>query len=719
MFLKTIGDAKLLDTNELFVLKDAPHETCLRLADTMVKYLLADVANEEKTCLTESHCEWVMQILGRAFRLPIKQTSEKVLSGAISLYRKWMHLPTAPQPIQQIRNTTHTLILTQKMCCHLSFVFENRNISANSSEFQVHVSLCQRVLGIYSKSARTPPPEISEIDWNEFLCRIFLGICDEVMRGPADSRSLGNDIEQDVFFCMFDIWLRSQMQNETLWQTLLSMASKEWIHRRWFIESWGQCCVALTRKLINVLYGGDNGVDAVFVFWPVLGTNVISINAMLEGRGSMIATSKGKNNTVDHNNHNYEVRSHRFGTRSTALSMNSDTHEHKTNVPKLQETDSAPNTGTNSPVSMATYIQIDDNRLLIYLWNCMLNLLDINAINDPECFGCGIAWISRMVDMFLSISITCKQGKDGILSANGNSVLDIFSHELFTAAVNMNGFEEARAIALGALCRIFVNKCDTSFKSEYLLNFYHTLHELLRNPDSIEETAREQVILNGATLFACDFDGCRALITIFLPHIGIILRKPQKPRLRLAAITMLCSFISLEFHFNHNNMDISKNTKGFVMKNNVPKPQQQLPKLRERLKLIANIIYDAIQTETNEYNLQKLLWCCSVFLIISSKYISKASPFSSSLVRTIWKHIEEEAGHWPCHVITTAFAALTHVIEHVVYLDNLRNDSVLNWRMFIEMCQYAKVHLDAGTQFDIDSRRVLSVACMECLLILP
>ncbi len=359
----------------------------------------------------------------------------------------------------------------------------------------------------------------------------------------------------------------------------------------------------------------------------------------------------------------------------------------------------------NGPLSMATYIQISDNKLLIYLWNCMLNLLDINAINDPECFGCGIAWISRMVDMFLNINITCKQRRAGILCSNGNSILDIFSHELFTAAVNMNGFEEARAIALGGLCRIFVNKCDTIFKSEYLLNFYHTLHELLRNPNSIEETAREQVILNGATLFACDFDGCRALITIFLPHIGIILRKPQKPRLRLAAITMLCSFISLEWHF-------------YDTKNKQQQQQnKQLPKLRERLKLISNIIYDAIQTETNEYNLQKLLWCCSVFLIISSKYISKTTPFSSSLIRTIWKHIEEEAGHWPCHVITTAFKSLTHVIEHVVYLDNLRNDNVLNWRMFIEMCQYAKIHLEQGTQFDIDSRRILSIACMKCLLI--
>lgn len=643
------------------------------------------------------------------------------------------------------------------MCCHLSFVFENRNISASSPEFQMHVSFCQRVLGIYSKSARSPPPHISEVNWNEFLCRIFLGICDEVMRGPADSRSLGNDIEQDVFFCMFDIWLRSQMQNETLWNTLLSMASKEWIHRRWFIESWGQCCVALTRKLIHVLYGGDNGADSVFVFWPVLGTNVISIKAMLLGRPSMIAPTKyGGHLPGTDSNHKYEVRApnERFGSSpgingngdhlnygkiSNHSHHNSDSHHshhsfqhghhghghhghvHHSKMRKKERSSPSRNqsnyhhddgSGGGSSqssaqsLSMTTTIQIQDNRLLIYLWNCMLNLLDINAINDPECFGCGIAWISRMVDMFLGTNIKCQERREGLLVANGNSILDIFSHELFTAAVNMNGFEEARAIALGGLCRIFVNKCDTIFKSEYLLNFYDTLYQLLSNPNSIDETAREQVILNGATLFACDFDGCRALIAIFLPHIGIILRKPQKPRLRLAAITMLCSFISLEFHF-YPKSSTSKSANSF-------KTSQEL---RERLKLISNIIYEAIQTENNEYNLQKLLWCCSVFLVISSKFISKSNPFSSDLVRTIWKHIEEEASHWQCHVVTTAFKALADIIENVVSLPHLRSDPVLNHRMFIEMCVYAKVHLSHGTQFDIDSRRVLSVACMKCLLI--
>eukprot|EP01084_Bolivina_argentea_P292192 502271_1 len=361
MFLKTIGDAKLLNTkNELFVLRDAPHDTCLRLAETMVKYLLADVANEEKTLLTKSHVEWVMQILGRAFRLPIQHKSEKVISGAISLYRKWMHLPTAPIPIQQ-----ESLYFTKKMCCHLSFVFENRNISANSSEFQVHVSLCQRVLGIYSKSARTPPPAISEIDWNEFLCRIFLGICSEIMK-PTDSHSLGNEIEQDVFCCMFDIWLRSKTQNEALWNGLLSMTTKEWGNCLWFVESWGQCCVALTRKLVNILYGGDNGTDAVVVSWPVLGAAVTSANEIFS-------------------NHKLS-----FNKKSRGFA----------------ESD------VKQPLSMRTYIQIDDCRLLMYLWNCMINVVDVQCINRIESRNNATGWMKRMINLILTCNTQHNQSTD-------------------------------------------------------------------------------------------------------------------------------------------------------------------------------------------------------------------------------------------------------------------------------------------------------------------
>ena len=178
MFLKTIADAKLLSTaNELFVLRDAPAPVCLSLAKTMVDYLTADVHNEDITLLSKEHAQFVIQIIGPAFKLPIHSTSAEVIFSAIDLYQKWMNLATAPAPIQQFSQ-----FFTKKMCQQLSLVFQSRRLSPNSNEFAIHVRLCQNVLAIFSKSARAPPHKMTETKWNEFLCRIFLGICDEVMK---------------------------------------------------------------------------------------------------------------------------------------------------------------------------------------------------------------------------------------------------------------------------------------------------------------------------------------------------------------------------------------------------------------------------------------------------------------------------------------------------------------------------------------------------------
>ena len=180
----------------------------------------------------------------------------------------------------------------QKMCKHLSFVFRRRGIKPDTGEFSTHKHLCKRVLGVYSTSARWPPGTVKRHEWNEYLAKLLIGICGEVVHGPAETKSLGNEIEQDVFFNLFDIWLRSQMQNEQLWQLLKKHSDGGWIHRQWFIEGWGQSCVALTRRLIAMLYGGSNGSNVVTVKWPIFGKSPVSITSMLEGRGSRMAPTQ-------------------------------------------------------------------------------------------------------------------------------------------------------------------------------------------------------------------------------------------------------------------------------------------------------------------------------------------------------------------------------------------------------------------------------------------
>eukprot|EP00485_Elphidium_margaritaceum_P022926 CAMPEP_0202713198 /NCGR_PEP_ID=MMETSP1385-20130828/51456_1 /ASSEMBLY_ACC=CAM_ASM_000861 /TAXON_ID=933848 /ORGANISM="Elphidium margaritaceum" /LENGTH=64 /DNA_ID=CAMNT_0049373477 /DNA_START=33 /DNA_END=223 /DNA_ORIENTATION=+ len=64
MFLRSIGDANLLDTSELFALRNVPDDYSLRLAQTTVDYFTKSSANQAKTLLSKEHCELFMEIIG-------------------------------------------------------------------------------------------------------------------------------------------------------------------------------------------------------------------------------------------------------------------------------------------------------------------------------------------------------------------------------------------------------------------------------------------------------------------------------------------------------------------------------------------------------------------------------------------------------------------------------------------------------------------------------
>ncbi|ETO17043.1 hypothetical protein RFI_20290, partial [Reticulomyxa filosa] len=188
------------------------------------------------------------------------------------------------------------------------------------------------------------------------------------------------------------------------------------------------------------------------------------------------------------------------------------------------------------------------NMKVIYLWHEMLNTLDIHSISDPDCFGIAVAWISYIADIFSDVNVTIQQHRNGVLPPDGNSVLRIFGSKLFAASLKMNGFESAYAISLGGLCRIFCERPFTNFQENYLLNFYHTIENFFKNMQS-NDLSKKQIFVHGATLFACGFQGARTLASSFFQNIHSIIHESKDATLRLAAITMLSSFVCLEWHF--------------------------------------------------------------------------------------------------------------------------------------------------------------------------
>ncbi|ETO19137.1 hypothetical protein RFI_18101 [Reticulomyxa filosa] len=491
----------------------------------------------------------------------------------------------------------------------------------------------------------------------------------------GERAALGNQIEQDLFFCLFDIWTRAQVQNSELWEKLRKLVSAgEWVYRHWFIESWGLCCTALARRLIYMLYGGDNGNPIVEIYWPLIGSQSRTIDNSLRGiplintqhkrmnpitpgstanlnnfqmltlgidgdkdintvdnsMNTIVANNgtdnsnsnniantnnnsnngnviNNNNNSINNNNNSNNNNSNgnvRIGTEETKFDNDNNagkvdfdntrfspaTNKKVVEVAYMQgqvslfgqSTGGIPNGNINTNtmsggdvLAMVTAVDVTEPRLveclyvhicisllhtcmmhiyvyiyIIYLWNEMLNILDLNSIADPECFAIAIAWVSYMVDLFGNVNVTINQRRSGLLPPNGNSVLQIFGNKLFTASLKINGFESAHAISLGGLCRIFCGRPFTIFEEKYLLNFYHTVENFLKNTQEIKEQARKQVIMHGGTLFACGFGGVRSLADVFLHHIRAIFQLQNKDaRLRLCAINMLASFVCLEWHF--------------------------------------------------------------------------------------------------------------------------------------------------------------------------
>ena len=181
MYLRSIQELKLLPADvyppELDVLRDVPPTVGLDLARTTINHLRKQQKNEDMMLLTKQHVEWVMQIIGHTFKLPISTKTQETIGNGIKLYEKWMHHELAPAPIQQ-----YPQYFAKRMCCHLSLIFRDRNIHYESQSFQLHITLCQRVLAIYSESARCPPNGVIASKWNQFLSRIFLGICNDIMK---------------------------------------------------------------------------------------------------------------------------------------------------------------------------------------------------------------------------------------------------------------------------------------------------------------------------------------------------------------------------------------------------------------------------------------------------------------------------------------------------------------------------------------------------------
>lgn len=133
------------------------------------------------------------------------------------------------------------------------------NISTHSSS---------TVLEIIIQTCQVKGTRFTNDIWEELLL-ILLGVTDSLLRWGKENldkhgANLGHKLSPILLRVLFEVWLRSETMNSLLWKRLYELF-EGWRHKHAVILQWNATVIALTNRVIRILYGKEEGTDVVSV----------------------------------------------------------------------------------------------------------------------------------------------------------------------------------------------------------------------------------------------------------------------------------------------------------------------------------------------------------------------------------------------------------------------------------------------------------------------
>jgi len=253
MFLDRISQLRLLEHDpEANILLNFSLPVRKVLVKEVTNFLLSP-ATPGNVLSTRAHAIYVLETCGQGFRLPIEEADS--IQEVIELYRIWILEPRRrPAPIDQ-----EFQYFLQTMLKHFSLLFASRS----DAVVERHMQLCNSVLDIFLAVGRVLEKKLSEETWEVFL-KLLIGIADSLFISPKDPSLLGLKLCNQVLKVLFECWLHSRTQNPQMWKYLKDRVPK-WTNLSKTITHWQSFSLALTGRLLRLMYGPGHGTDAVTV----------------------------------------------------------------------------------------------------------------------------------------------------------------------------------------------------------------------------------------------------------------------------------------------------------------------------------------------------------------------------------------------------------------------------------------------------------------------
>ncbi|XP_033225547.1 ral GTPase-activating protein subunit beta isoform X3 [Belonocnema kinseyi] len=236
------------------------------VALSIVRQLAANLgiaqAAEPSPLNTDREIQWCMEVICFGLSLPL--TEHDTVRDCVSVYCEWLSALytspkiTVPRPIIEDSN-----FYARKIISHFHNLFVPRrgevwpflyqDLGADTINRQA--VLCHRVLRTLQQVARGPAT-LDRETW-ESLLLFLIGINDALLAPPAVREDAGEQLCERVLGVLLEVWLVACERNfpsPPLWRTLRESCLR-WRHRLALIEQWNRVCLALTARLLQIMYG--------------------------------------------------------------------------------------------------------------------------------------------------------------------------------------------------------------------------------------------------------------------------------------------------------------------------------------------------------------------------------------------------------------------------------------------------------------------------------
>eukprot|EP00049_Salpingoeca_infusionum_P008233 m.134016 g.134016 ORF g.134016 m.134016 type:complete len:1576 (-) comp13952_c0_seq2:3643-8370(-) len=517
--------------------------TRLTVAQSVVKSLKTGAIR----IATADQLRWVMQVLSTA--LTLQSADHEVVVDAVNVYVEWL------------RNTqegvTPTALLAQpetfvpEMITQLSFVLRN---PPSLGSIDGHIHVCRRVI-----LAMQLVPCFSEgvVVLNTLLWSL-LDSFDAILgeRGlSAPGQSLAENLGDELFKTLFDAWLTVSCKfypDNALWSALHAKFIG-WRKRQKAANWWAVVVRRLTRSVVELMAKGPSPPQpfepALMAFDPVA---AIPKEVLLHCWHSFL---------------------------------------HLIDVDVSRDSDSRG--GTHSGESDGS--------------GASKHGMALTPVPLPFEQHYGVEQHLEIAQAIFDVVEELQTEAHNTTPPSATSVLGLVGPWLFTAASPSTppSYQQSRAVAMAALCRIFTNPRDRTALPQIQVNrFIFLLHAALQVP-----TVADRVILESPYIFLAPRPGFLLTVLPFVKNCRRILcgtdatRTP--PKLRAAAISILASLACYPNQFAN-----------VILPTSLSKPEGShkltFASIKQR---IADILLQALNTETVDSNVEEIMYALQTIVL--------------------------------------------------------------------------------------------------------